>query len=140
MLRSERGQATADLRRCRAENAKLRAAAAEAGAEAQPVEILQNTFSDRTHCIAQLRPGSSFLLSVLRFLDRIHSAYASALIPWAIYEHRRGRRPLACLRRAVGTPRRCLELMWLALAAYVGAFLWPVQYLAAPLSDCDDAM
>ena len=61
----------------------------------------------------------------------IHSAYASALIPWAIYEHRRGRRPLACLRRAVGTPRRCLELMWLALAAYVGAFLWPVQYRSA---------
>ena len=51
MLRSERGQATADLRRCRAENAALRAAAAEAGAEAQPVEILQNTFSDRTLCI-----------------------------------------------------------------------------------------
>ena len=35
-----------------------------------PVEILQNTISDRTHCIAQLRPGSSFLLSVLRFFDR----------------------------------------------------------------------
>ena len=32
----------------------------------QPVKILQNTFSDRTHCIAQLRPGSSFLLSALR--------------------------------------------------------------------------
>ena len=35
----------------------------------QPVEILQNTFSDRTHCIAQLRSGSSFLLSALRFLE-----------------------------------------------------------------------
>ena len=35
-----------------------------------PVEILQNTFSDRTRRIAQLRPGSSFLLSALRFLDR----------------------------------------------------------------------
>ena len=35
-----------------------------------PVNFLQNTISDRTHCIAQLRPGSSFLLSVLRFLDR----------------------------------------------------------------------
>ena len=35
-----------------------------------PVNILQNTFSDRTRCIAQLRPGSSFLLSALRFLDR----------------------------------------------------------------------
>ena len=31
----------------------------------QPVEILQNTFSDRTRCIAQLRPGSSFLLRLL---------------------------------------------------------------------------
>ena len=30
-----------------------------------PVNILQNTFSDRTHCIAQLRPASSFLLSAL---------------------------------------------------------------------------
>ena len=36
----------------------------------QPVGFLQNTFSDRTRCIAQLRPGSSFLLSALRFLDR----------------------------------------------------------------------
>ena len=34
-----------------------------------PVNILQNTFSDRTHCVAQLRPGSSSLLSALRFLD-----------------------------------------------------------------------
>ena len=37
----------------------------------QPVEILRNTFSDRTHCIARLRPGSSFPLSALRFFDRI---------------------------------------------------------------------
>ena len=29
---------------------------------AKPVKILQNTFVDRTHCIAQLRTGSSFLL------------------------------------------------------------------------------
>ena len=36
-----------------------------------PVNFLQNTISDRTHCIAQLRLGSSFLLSVLRFLDRM---------------------------------------------------------------------
>ena len=36
----------------------------------QPVNILQNTFSDRTHCMAQLRPASSFLLSALRFLHR----------------------------------------------------------------------
>ena len=36
-----------------------------------PVNFLQNTFSDRTHYIAQLRPGSSFLLSALRFLDRV---------------------------------------------------------------------
>ena len=35
-----------------------------------PVNFLQNTILDRTHCIAQLRLGSSFLLSVLRFLDR----------------------------------------------------------------------
>ncbi len=27
-------------------------------------------FADRTHCIAQLRPASSFLLSAPRFLDR----------------------------------------------------------------------
>ena len=33
---------------------------------------MQNPISDRTHCIAQLRLGSSFLLSVLRFLDRYH--------------------------------------------------------------------
>ena len=38
--------------------------------EGMPVNILQNTFSDRTHCIAQRRPASSFLLSALRFLDR----------------------------------------------------------------------
>ena len=38
----------------------------------RPVEILRNTFSDRTRRIAQLRPGSSFLLSVLRFLDRFN--------------------------------------------------------------------
>ena len=31
---------------------------------------MQNTFSDRTRCIAQLRPGSSFLRSALQFLDR----------------------------------------------------------------------
>ena len=37
----------------------------------EPVEILQNTFSDRTRCIAQLRPGSSFLRSAPRFLDRV---------------------------------------------------------------------
>ena len=43
---------------------------AEAAAGAVPVKILQNTFSDRTRCIAQLRPGSSFLLSAPRFLDR----------------------------------------------------------------------
>ena len=41
-----------------------------------PVEILQNTFSDRARCIAQLRPGSSFLLSALRFLDREGAAGA----------------------------------------------------------------
>ena len=35
----------------------------------KPVKILQKTFSDRTHCIAQLRPGSSFSRSALRFLD-----------------------------------------------------------------------
>ena len=39
-----------------------------------PVNFLQNTISDRTHCIAQLRPGSSFLLSVLRFVDRTSSS------------------------------------------------------------------
>ena len=33
-------------------------------------QILQNTFSDRTHCIAQLWSGSSFLRSALQFLDR----------------------------------------------------------------------
>ena len=33
----------------------------------QPVKLLQNTVSDRARCIAQLRPGSSFLLSALRF-------------------------------------------------------------------------
>ena len=43
----------------------------------KPVNFLQNTFSDRTHCIAQLRPGSSFLLSVLRFLDRSIECYTS---------------------------------------------------------------
>jgi len=37
-----------------------------------PVNILRNTFSDRARCIAQLRPGSSFLLSAPRFLDRIY--------------------------------------------------------------------
>ena len=37
-----------------------------------PVMILQNTFSDRTHCIAQRWPGSSaFLRRALQFLDRI---------------------------------------------------------------------
>ena len=43
-------------------------------AKAMPVEILRNTFSDRTRCIATaiaaIRPGSSCLLSALRFLDR----------------------------------------------------------------------
>ena len=38
-----------------------------------PVNILRNTFSDRARCIAQLRPGSSFLLSAPRFLDRTRS-------------------------------------------------------------------
>ena len=38
-----------------------------------PVNILQNTFSDRARCVAQLRPGSSFLLSALRFLDRFRT-------------------------------------------------------------------
>ena len=37
--------------------------------DSQPVEILQNTFSDRTHCIAQIRHGSSLLLSALQFYD-----------------------------------------------------------------------
>ena len=37
----------------------------------EPVNFLQNTILDRTHCIAQLRLGSSFLLSVLRFLDGV---------------------------------------------------------------------
>ena len=37
----------------------------------QPVKIPQNTFSDRTRCSAQLRPGASFLRSALRFLDRL---------------------------------------------------------------------
>ena len=40
----------------------------------QPVNFLRNTISDRTHCIAQLRLGSSFLLSVLRFLDRTRTS------------------------------------------------------------------
>ena len=44
--------------------------ACDHGSKPKPVEILQNTFSDRTRCIAQLRPGSSFLLSALRFFDR----------------------------------------------------------------------
>ena len=51
-----------------------------------PVEILQNTFSDRTRCIAQLRPGSSFPLSAPRFLDR-------------------PRRARSCSRGAARTPR-----------------------------------
>ena len=42
------------------------------GRACRPVEILRNTFSDRTRCITRLRPGSSFLLNVLRFLDRDH--------------------------------------------------------------------
>ena len=45
----------------------------------QPVEILQNTFSDRAHCIARYGLGSSFLLSVLRFFDRM----AAAAPEWA---------------------------------------------------------
>ena len=45
----------------------------------QPVEILRNTFSDRTRCIAQLRPGPSFLLSVLRFLDRVYASASTGL-------------------------------------------------------------
>ena len=44
-----------------------------AAAMTWPVNIWQNTFSDRTHYIAQLRPGSSFLLSVPRFLDRLQA-------------------------------------------------------------------
>ena len=40
----------------------------------RPSNFLRNTFSDQTRCIAQLRPGSSFLLSVLRFLDRMDRA------------------------------------------------------------------
>ena len=40
------------------------------GAAMEPVEILPNTISDRTRCLAQLRPGASFLLSAPRFLDR----------------------------------------------------------------------
>ena len=42
-----------------------------------PVNFLQNTISDRMHCIAQLRLGSSFLLSVLRFLDRMYQTAAA---------------------------------------------------------------
>ena len=61
------------------------------GFVAQPVNFLQNTISDRTHCIAQLRLGSSFLLSVLRFLDRNHAAYRE-------YEHP--------ARKADGAPTR----------------------------------
>ena len=39
-----------------------------------PVKILQNTFSDqKIRCIAQLRPGVSFPLSALRFLDRLQA-------------------------------------------------------------------
>ena len=35
-----------------------------------PSRFCRTLFSDRTRCIAQLRPGSSFLLGALRFLDR----------------------------------------------------------------------
>ena len=41
----------------------------------EPVEILQNIFSDRTRCIAQLRPGCSFLLSAPRFFYRYSFEY-----------------------------------------------------------------
>ena len=44
---------------------------AHAAHDAAPVNFLQNTISDRTHCIAQLRLGSSFLLSVPGFLTGV---------------------------------------------------------------------
>ena len=50
-----------------------------AKSDIEPVKILQNTFSDRTHCIAQLWPGSSFLRSALQFLDRWRMYRASKI-------------------------------------------------------------
>ena len=38
----------------------------------EPVENLQNTFSDRTRCIAQHGPGSSSMRSALQFHDRMY--------------------------------------------------------------------
>ena len=48
----------------------------------RPVKILQNTFSDRARCIAQLRPGSSFLLSALRFHRHDYDGVAEDLRAW----------------------------------------------------------
>ena len=47
-----------------------------------PVNVLQNTVSNRTHCNAQLRPGSSFLLSALRFLDRFYEPRTTFKSGW----------------------------------------------------------
>ena len=58
----------------------------------RPVEILQNTFSDQTRCIAQLRPGVSFPLSALRFLD-------SRALPPGMRRHRG--RPLRVVPRVL---------------------------------------
>ena len=53
--------------------------------EKMPVNFLQNTFSDRTHCIAQLRLGSSFLLSVL---DRLGLEFSDREIESAFHRQR----------------------------------------------------
>ena len=83
-----RAAALQDTRRTRGSRGRIFTAGTEASAELErelnaaeearealenkvPVKILQNTFSDRAHCIGQLRPGSSFLLSVLQFFDRL---------------------------------------------------------------------
>ena len=46
------------------------------------VKILQHTFSDRTRCIAQLRPGSSFLCNAPQFHDRCYDTEYNEWIPW----------------------------------------------------------
>ena len=100
-----------------------------------PVRLLQNTFSYRTRRIAQLRPGSSFLLSALRFLDRRFNKFFDAVIreyhgadadayqvnDWRVPDAVNGGRPLDVGRAVAVRARASRNLAAFPLPGAMGA-------------------
>ena len=120
-----------------------------------PVNILQNTFSDRARCVAQLRPGSLFLLSALRFLDRTYygsrdgkmnqtgrrEAVAGLAVVAVLAIYKFGEALCAALRQQHGSVRRAELDELSATLAMKAAMIGPVvMFTAAVLVSSQNAV